>query len=158
MKVSQNTFFLPVVSFLCTSAAAAAAIQVFPNFLSSNEVEHYRQEAAAAARNNGNKAPHSSEYHHHHHHHRRQLTTVATVTLQENVHDMVRTALLTPAGSSEGGWVKKLMLDTQAPVTTLTSTLKSHVDYYYQVRIIMNEECVTAIFGSFLLQLRPSSF
>jgi hypothetical protein len=137
MKVS-HTFLL--VSFLCTSAAttAAAAVQVFPNVLSSADVDHYRQEAAARSKAVPPSASSSSSGYHH-----RQLVST-TVTLKEHVHDMVRTALLTGSHSSskndneqeEGStyWVKKLMLDTQAQVTTLTSsTLKSNVDYY-QVR------------------------
>jgi hypothetical protein len=131
MKVS-NTFLL--VSFLCTSAATAA-VHVFPNFLSSKDVDHYRQEAARK------KAPPSassgpSGYHH-------QL--VSTVTLKEHVHDMVRTALLLGTDNEEEGtyWVKKLMSETQAPVTTLTRSTKSHVDYY-QVRIYFVCMYVTA--------------
>jgi hypothetical protein len=140
MKVNMNTFFL--VSFLCASAAAVTAagdVQVFPNFLSSDEVEHYRQEAsAAAARNkhNKDKAAASSTAAVH----QRQLTVATTsssaviVTLKEHVHDMVRTALLAADKKDEGTWVKKLMLDSQAPVTTWTNTFKSHDYYYYQVR------------------------
>ena len=107
-----STFFVSLLSL-----SVAKAVQVFPGFLSSEDVERYRQEAAR------NKSPGAatgpSGY-------RRKLSPV---TLDGELCNMIRTAL----GQDEES-IADPIETMQAHVTTFRGSSKSHADYY-QVRL-----------------------